>query len=164
MSAQLYKVDRSKFRRAVDELKQETWLGSRTWWPNYIYHFTDVKNAVNVLNLGFLYSRNDAIARNLIVQDSASSQIIHNTQENLTGYVRFYFRPLTPTAYMNEGFRPQAHLFQGAHCPVPIYFLFDLCEVIALKDTVFSDGSLARKEHRLGSVDILTFKFHKCVK
>lgn len=162
MSAQPYKPNRGQFRNVVDELQQQSWLGSRTWWPSFIYHFTDVKNAVNVLNLGFLYSRDEAIAQSLVVQDSASSRIIDNTQDGLTSYVRFYFRPLTPTAYMNEGFRPQSLLYQGAHCPVPVYFLFDLCEVIALNDASFSDGSLARKEHRLlySSDDFRSLPFH----
>ena len=149
MSDQTHKLNSPQFIEIVDKLRHQPWLGNRIWWTNYLYHFTDIKNAVSVLNAGFLYSRNDASDQNLIVQDSASPQIIDNTENTLTGYVRFYFRPLTPTAYMNEGFRPQPKLYQGAHCPVPIYFLFDLREVITLKDTSFSDGSLARRDHRI---------------
>ncbi len=149
MSNYKYKKDRSEFDKKVDELTRQWWLGNRTWWPKFVYHFTDIKNVVSILNVGFLYSRHDALHLKLIAEDSASSQIIENTQDMLTSYVRFYFRPLTPTAYMNEGFRPQPKLYQAAHCPVPVYLLFDMREVITLENTQFSDGSLARKEHNI---------------
>lgn len=147
MSKGLQKHDAVKFDEYLTVLKRDPWLGTRHWWPNFLFHFTDIKNAVSVLNAGFLYSRREADRQNLIVEDSASSQIIDHTESELTDFVRFYFRPLTPTAYMNEGIRPLNKLYQDAHCPVPVYFLFNLLDVITLKDTRFSTGSLARADH-----------------
>ena len=147
MSQGLQKRDAAKISEFLTVLKGAPWLGTRHWWPNFLFHFTDIKNAVSILNAGFLYARREAERQNLIVEDSASSQIIDHTERELTDFVRFYFRPLTPTAYMNEGIRPSHELYQDAHCPVPVYFLFNLLNVITLMDTRFSTGSLARADH-----------------
>lgn len=141
------KPDSSKIDHFLDQLKQQSWLGSRNWWVDYLFHFTDIKNAVNVLNRGFLYSRKEAIDKNLLIDDIASSRIIKQTKLTFTDHVRFYFRPLTPTAYQNEGFRPLNQLYQDAHCPVPVYLLFNLRKVLGRDDSKFSNGSLARHQH-----------------
>ena len=143
MSRDRRKPDFQKFLAFLDELKQESWLGNRKWWVDFLFHFTDIKNAVNILNSGFLFSRDEVERQRIDFADSASSQIIDQTDATLTDCVRFYFRPRTPTQYRNEGFRPLNQLFQGAHCPVPIYFLFDMREIISLNATRFSDGNLA---------------------
>ena len=149
MSRTRRKPDSQGFLTFLDELKQAPWIGNRKWWVDFLFHFTDIKNAVSVLNSGFLFSRDEVERRRIGFTDSASSEIIDRTDATLTDYVRFYFRPRTPTQYRNEGFRPLNQLFQGAHCPVPIYFLFDIREIISLNDTRFSNGSLARREHNL---------------
>lgn len=149
MSRARRKPDAQEFLAFLDELKQAPWIGNRKWWVDFLFHFTDIKNAVSVLNSGFLFSRDEVERRRIGFTDSASSEIIDRTDATLTDYVRFYFRPRTPTQYRNEGFRPLNQLFQGAHCPVPIYFLFDIREIISLNDTRFSSGSLARREHNL---------------
>lgn len=149
MTNGLLKADSAKFDGFLNTLKREPWIGTREWWPNFLFHFTDIKNAVSVLNAGFLYSRREAEQQNLIVEDSASTQIISHTESALTDFVRFYFRPLTPTAYKNEGFRPLHKRFHDAHCPVPVYFLFNLLSVITLKEASFSTGSLARADHSI---------------
>lgn len=146
MSKGQQKADSAKFDGIVNALKCKPWMGNRDWWTTFLFHFTDIKNAINVLNAGFLYSRSDAEQQDLIVEDSASSQIIGHTDSTYTYFVRFYFRPLTPTAYLNEGFRPSRMVFHDAHCPVPVYFLFNLLSVIKLKETRFSAGSLARAD------------------
>ena len=143
------KRDSAKIYAFLDELKLEPWLGNRKWWADYLFHFTDIKNAVSILNHGQLLSRELAIAKHLLIEDSASAQIVGQTESRLTGHARFYFRPLTPTAYRNEGIRPRETLYQGAHCPVPIYFLFDLRSIACLEDSKFSNGSLARHDHRI---------------
>jgi hypothetical protein len=38
-------------------------LGPLFWWPRFVYHFTDVHNAVNILKVGYLYSRAEAERR-----------------------------------------------------------------------------------------------------
>ena len=143
MSRARRKPDSQKFLAFLDELKQEPRIGNRKWWVDFLFHFTDIKNAVSILNSGFLFSRDEVERQRIDFADSASSEIIDQTDATLTDYVRFYFRPRTPTQYRNEGFRPLNQLFQGAHCPVPIYFLFDMGEIISLNATRFSDGNLA---------------------
>ncbi len=143
------KPESSKINRFLDQLKQQGWLRNRNWWVDYLFHFTDIKNAVNVLNQGFLYSRQAAIDKNLLKEDSASSQIIQQTVSDFTDHVRFYFKPLTPTAYHTEGFKPLNKLYHDAHCPVPIYFLFNFRKVLARVDSKFSSGSLASHHHEV---------------
>ncbi len=135
--------DSQKILTFLDELKRQPWIGNRKWWPDYLFHFTDIKNAVSVLNSGFLFSRAEAERQKILKENSASQQIISQTSAELTDHVRLYFRPHTPTTYHMEGFKPLNQLFQDAHCPVPVYFLFDMREVITLNNTRFSNGNLA---------------------
>lgn len=140
----------AKVETFLDNLKNADWLGaSRRWWPNFIYHFTDVRNAVSILEQGALFSRNESLRRGLMATDNASPQVIGQTEEQLKDYVRLYFRPRTPTQYRNEGFRPIRHYWQGAHCPVPVYFLFDSQTVLSLPKSHFSDGNLASHIHQI---------------
>ena len=138
------KPDAQKFLDFLDELKQATWLGNRKWWTKYIFHFTAVENAVKILKSGSLLSRKQVRITDSNFVDSASPEVIGQTDEKWIDYVRFYFRPRTPTLYHNEGFRPEASQNLNAHCPIPIYFLFDLQSIVTLADSEFSKGSLAR--------------------
>ncbi len=133
----------------LDHLKKQAWLGTRQWWLDYLFHFSDVRNVVSILNEGFLFSRNELQRRGLSWQDAASTEIIEQTDSGFIDYVRLYFRPLTPTAYRNEGFRPKPRQYQTAHCPVPVYLLFDHRAIITLDATRFSNGSLARQNHEV---------------
>lgn len=145
----MLKSDYRGFVDQLDFLSKREWLVSRQWWPNYLFHVTDIKNVVSILNEGFLWSRNELQMRNLTWHDAASSEIIEQTDSELIDYVRFYFRPLTPTAYRNEGFRPKSQLYHSAHCPVPVYLLFDHRNIISLDGTRFSNGSLARQGYQI---------------
>lgn len=129
----------------IDRLREEKWLAKdRRWWPDYVFHFTDIKNAIEVIRHGYLYSRVQAQKKGVLAIDSADPSIIRKTAPNLRDYVRFYFRPRTPTAYVVEGVRPKNQIkYGGAHCPVPVYFLFNFRKIIALKNTRFSGASLA---------------------
>jgi ssDNA thymidine ADP-ribosyltransferase, DarT len=114
------------------------------WVPKYLYHFTDVKNAAAILQSGELLSRNEAIQRNVMVHDNASSHVIEVTPPLHRDFARLYFRPRTPTQFHNEGIRPvAARTFDKAHCPVPVFLLFDLVETLALDGVMFSDGNMA---------------------
>ncbi len=137
------KRDAKRIIKHFNDLKQASWIGNRFWWPDFLFHFTDIKNAVSILNSGFMLSRNQLELLDRIWEDSASDEIIDRIDAQYTDYVRFYFRPLTPTAYRNEGFRPVHRLYHNAHCPVPVYFLFDLRQIITLEAARFSKGSLA---------------------
>ncbi|MDM8518793.1 DarT ssDNA thymidine ADP-ribosyltransferase family protein [Anaerolineales bacterium HSG6] len=122
-------------------------LGNLGWWPRYIYHFTDVQNAANILQNGHLYSRHKAQQLGLMTVDNASPTIIQQTSPEHYHYVRLYFRPRTPTQYRNEGIRPlNQRQYDGAHCPVPIFFCFDAFSLLAQPETLFSNGSMARPQ------------------
>lgn len=116
------------------------------WWPRFAYHYTDVENAASILSDGFIYSRNDAIESKRMKNDNASRQVINMTDDTITGKVRFYFRPLTPTQYHNEGFKhPEIRYRQDcyANVPVPVFFLFDLNELLVQPGVQFSEKSQA---------------------
>lgn len=119
-------------------------LGSLNWWPKFVYHFTDVQNAANILNINRLLCRNKADAQHQIIVDGASPTVIRHTKAQNKNYVRLYFRPLTPTQYSNEGIRPISERILDSHCPVPIFFCFDSFEVLSLDKTEFSNGNMGR--------------------
>ena len=116
------------------------------WWPRFAYHYTDVTNAVSILSSGYLYSRADASHLNLMRNDNASRQVIDMTSSGVASKVRFYFRPLTPTQYYNEGYKHQALRYdhdENANVPVPIFLLFDLEKLLSLPGVHFSETSQA---------------------
>jgi hypothetical protein len=139
------KQDAKEIRAHIDALKKAKWLGSaRIWWPSYLFHFTDIQNAVNILTMGELLSRVEAEASNQIVTNGASPEVISQTEDQWKDHVRLYFRPRTPTQFRNEGFRPVSQQeLGGAHCPVPIYLLFDSAAILSRQDALFSAGNLA---------------------
>ncbi len=119
---------------------------SVSWWPRYAFHYTDVTNALGILKEGIIYSRFDAIQKQLMSNDNASKQVIDMTYSGVTSSVRFYYRPLTPTQFHNEGYKHSMLRYCGdsnANVPVPIFFLFDLKSILCMKETMFSEQSLA---------------------
>ena len=140
------KPDARRIAQFLAELKDSNWLGTaRRWWPDYLFHFTDIQNAVAILKSDALFSRIEAQRRGLMGNDNASQEILGSTDVGWKDHVRLYFRPRTPTQANNEGFRPQEKRWQGAHCPVPIYFLFDSKSVLSRIDSQFADGNLASR-------------------
>lgn len=112
------------------------------WWPKFAYHYTDVTNAVSILDSGCLYSRANVDQLGLMHNDNASRQVIDMTQTEAISCVRFYFRPLTPTQYYNEGYKhPQLryHNDANANAPVPVFFLFDLPNLLSVPGVQFSE-------------------------
>lgn len=147
MSQITTKRDAELFRRRMAALRQRSRLGARRWWPYYLYHFADLQNVVSILTNGEILSRAMIGEEHREFNDSASPDIIDQTEERWKHYVRFYLRPRTPTLYRNEGFRPvERRVLGGAHCPAPVYLFFDFDEVICREDAAFSYGSLARPE------------------
>jgi len=138
------KADSQEIENLLDELSAQSWLkGSREKWSAYVYHFTDVRNAVEILKIGKLLCRAELNRRKGMVVDNASQIIIANTANYVHDYVRLYFRPQTPTQYHNEGIRPKAQRSLDSHCPVPVFFLFDAKEILTRAGSSFSDGNLA---------------------
>ena len=123
-----------------------------SWWPKYAYHFSDVTNIVNILASGMLYSRVRANQFGLMKNDNASSQVISMTETKAKAYVRFYFRPLTPTQYNNEGYKHAKLRYYGdenANVPVPVFLVFDLAKVLTTNGVCFSELTQAGGGSRL---------------
>lgn len=134
------KSDTASIRRTLSQRAEKINLGARQWWMKYAFHFTDVTNAVGILNQDRLWCRQEAVDRGLMQVENADRTVIAKRSEFTDGYARFYFRPRTPTQYHNEGARPpHQRKSHGAHCPVPIFFLFDLEELLVTEGTYFTN-------------------------
>lgn len=117
--------------------------GTQNWWTKSLFHFTDVTNAISVLNHGKIYSREKVIANGLMQNDNANDGVIALTSDEYKKYARLYFGPSTPTQKVNEGIKPKERISDNAHCPIPVMFIFDFKKVFLLNDTKFTDGNLA---------------------
>ena len=115
--------------------------GNRSFWPLWLFRSDHVENAAEILNSGLLLSRAAAETRNVIRVDSGSPQYVEQLSEPHRNLVRLYFRPRTPTQYVNEGIRPRASIQYGAHMPVPIYMLF-ASSLLADQGVSFTKGRL----------------------
>lgn len=128
-----------------------------SWWPMFAFHDTDVTNAVRILSVHKLYSRIDAEILGLMQNDNASRQVIDMTRTETFSNVRFYFRPLTPTQYHNEGFKLSSLRYDrdpNANIPVPVFFLFDLEKLLQMPGVQFSEkGQAGNGSKRCDSVD-----------
>lgn len=127
------------------------------WWPKYAYHYTDIENALLILDKHTIYSRTNAMNEGLMRNDNANTSIISTTGDAVD-YARFYFRPLTPTQYRNEGFKHpdfDYHQSYNANVPVPIFFVFDLCMMLeSTEGIVFSEmGQAGYGSPRRSSVE-----------
>lgn len=143
------KMEADRIKEHLQRLGGSPWLGpARRWWPKFLFHFSDLRNVVSILESGRLLPRSQCE----MAVDSASPQVIEQTDERWKQYVRFYFRPRTPTQFHNEGIRPVAQLGAlQAHCPMPVFLLFDAIDVLTREDTEFSRGSLATADSEVGS-------------
>ena len=136
------KTDAGRIEARLESLKAASWIGpARQWWPNFIFFFADLPNALRILQDGKLVCRNQA----QMVIDTGSEKVLSGTADQWKNYVRLYFRPRTPTQHQIEGFRPPGKLDTlGKHMPVPIFFLFDAKEILTRKTTKFSTGNLSQ--------------------
>lgn len=124
------------------------------WWARYAFHYTDISNAISILQTGKLYSRYNVEKEHLMRNDNASYQVINMTNSQAQSFVRFYFRPLTPTQYYNEGYKhPQLRydLGQNANVPVPIFFAFNLEKLLRDPKVQFSALGQAGKGSKIES-------------
>lgn len=139
------KPDADKIVAHLQKIKTEPWLEKRQhWWPDYLFHFTDITNAVEILKSGCILSRNALAKSGRGFCDGANRSVIDHTDTEKKDNVRLYFRPKTPTLHSNEGFRPIGAP-DTPHCPVPIFLLFDSREILSRADSEFSDGNIAKK-------------------
>ena len=106
----------------------------------YIYHFTHLFNAIEIIKSRKILSRHRAeghfanAAGNLVDRRSTAHD-----------FARFYFRPQTPTQFYNEclgwdsnlqtswgkSYYRQAQNLGLPKCPMPVFFKFDLAEVVS---------------------------------
>lgn len=135
------KPDAADFSTHIASLKKRFRPG-QAWWADYLFHFTEIHNAVSILKSEELLSRNEVLRQKINFVDSALSNVINMTNEKYKEYVRFYFRPKTPTLYLNEGIRPSLPV-NAPHCAVPVYFLFSSKDILSMQSSKFSNGNLA---------------------
>lgn len=123
---------------------------SRNWWPRYFYHFTDIQNALGIIDKGWIFGRQIAIKNELMQNDNASNSVISLSANGIKAYARLYFRPKTPTQFHNEGYKPESvrKLDINANCPVPIFFFLDAEKILCMDGIKFSEISCA------GSVEL----------
>lgn len=113
----------------------------------HIYHFTHFYNAIDVIRRRKILSRDRAEELGLLKYDSAGSVVFRSSKAHK--FARFYFRPCTPTQYYNEALGADSQLgsynWRGEwkskyptalgmklpKCPIPVFFVFDLDEVLA---------------------------------
>lgn len=159
------KPDSEDIKLFIDKLADENWLGSvRSHWVKYIFHHTDIRNAVAILKSGKLLCRRHLDETGGMIVDNASRPIISSTESNVKDYVRLYFRPRNPTQYRNEGVRPKDKQWEESHMPVPIFFLFDSKTILTRDDCQFSEGNLATlgiNGLRSTAKDLSSFDFKK---
>lgn len=126
----------------VDELARETWLDTtRQPWPHELYHFSDIRNIVGIIHSGKLYSRAECDRLGIAHVDSADREIISQHIDRTHAYARLYFRPRTPMLYRVEGIRSPDRVYNGAHCPVPVYLVFDSKAILTQFGVEFTDGN-----------------------
>lgn len=108
-------------------------------WSGYIYHFTNLPNAIKVLSSSSILSRDSALAKLDSFDDAAGSVV--GRRDVAHAYARFYFRPQTPTQFYNEELgQDQSSIYERTYgsalrlglpkCPVPVFFRFRLQEVL----------------------------------
>ncbi|CAF1034767.1 unnamed protein product [Didymodactylos carnosus] len=115
-------------------------------WKGYVYHYTHIENAVSIFKEGRLKCRNNVAN----FKDSAAYDVIEQTRREVKDYVRFYFRPLTPTQFTNEnlgGMKDTERFGNDPICPVPIFIKIPLSEIFRQTDIEWkvSLGNMARK-------------------
>lgn len=132
------------YRQIIEEQRLKL-NRSINWWPLYLYHFTDVHNAVSIIDKEYIFGRKLAYDENLMVSDNASASVIEITDETVLRYARLYMCPKTPTQFHNEGHKPESIRERGinANCPVPIFFFLDAEKTLSLDGVQFIEKGLA---------------------
>lgn len=126
-----YKEEHWMFKIMVNHLKNKYGFDG-------LYHFTDFSNLKSIFKSGYLMSRNECEQTNIQFTDSASRKIVNFTSMDIKECVRFYYRPKTPTLYVNEGIKLKKYMDNNPHLPIPVYLVFDE-ELIYLDTTMFTD-------------------------
>ncbi len=131
--------------------------GFQHWWPNFIFHYSDINNVASILKKNILYSRSMAASLECMINDNADKTVISGTNQDYQRYVRLYFGAKTPTQYQNEGILQDSNIRNNAHCPVPVFLLFDFVKILSRPDSCFSNGNIAATNPQIYS-DIFCLK------
>lgn len=152
------KRDSAQIKQFLADLLQASWLqrSERRLWPRFVFHYTALPNAISILKDGYIYARSNIEKSGKPFVSSGSNEVLINTDTFIKSCVRFYFRPKTPTQFWAEGIRSRTSLqrsrYSDAHCPVPVFFLFDSVDILTRTDCQFSDENLAgTSNHQLFS-------------
>ena len=128
----------------------------------YIYHFTHLFNAVDIIKNRQIMSRDRIRQVKSDFADAAGSVVSRSDKAH--PYARFYFRPKTPTQFYNEFLGSDSSLYIHGHsyysralamglpkCPIPVFFEFDLQEVLTKmpEKCYYSTGNLQADASRI---------------
>lgn len=125
------KRDAAAFRRHINELRQMPWLGSRYWWPYFLFTYGDMHDVARTLTEGAV--------RAPAARQGGSGGSSGSSSGRWDDSVRLFFRPRTPELWSAEGIRPAAQRRAESY-HMPVYLLFDLEAVICHPDARFSTG------------------------
>ncbi|MHB0858566.1 MAG: DarT ssDNA thymidine ADP-ribosyltransferase family protein [Anaerolineae bacterium] len=140
--------EEEQIRQFLTEIRRKLGLArdERRSWPEFVYHYTDITNVRSILSAQRLLSRTRAEDSGCLEHSSGSTAELKVTGDQIRDSVRLYFRPKTPTQYHAEGVKSLTTLalakYKDAHCPVPIFLLFDAARILSRPDCSFSDGTL----------------------
>lgn len=142
-------------------------------YGGYVYHFTHIENAVDIIRNSSIKSRNSAN-----IKADAAGTVVH-LRDDAHEYARFYFRPKTPTQFYNEflGKRPndgynkgqirvswyeKARALGHPKCPIPIFFRFNMQEVLFAKgvDCRISNGNMQTSSTSFGKIAAMIDRFN----
>lgn len=146
-------------------------------WAGYVYHFTHLTNALEIIKSRKIASRNLAL-KEANFSDAAGSVV--NRRHDAHDYARFYFRPQTPTQFYNEclgkDHESGSYGWTKDHygnweqvwksdfdkalklglpkCPIPVFFKFSIAEIFnnQLEKCYISNGNLQTNWARIGTV------------
>jgi hypothetical protein len=126
---------------------EETLAGSsyphRRHWPSRLFHHSPLENAVRILLEGVIRSRRDP--GNALPRNIAGRGVI-DIRDDAHNFVRFYFRPKTPTQFHIEGIRkPEECEEFGFQAPILIMLIFGAREILTKEGTMFSAENMQRR-------------------
>ncbi len=136
-------TDKLEFLESFQTALKNNVNGTQKWWTKSLFHFTDISNALSIIESEAIFSREKADRLNVMKNDNANDNVIAITDGIHKKYARLYFGPSTPTQYSNEGIKPNETIINNAHCPIPIMFIFDFIKVFMHENVEFTDGNLA---------------------
>lgn len=164
----LNKINNSSILKFLDKIEEQS-----SYWKGYIYHFSHIDNAVEIIKSRKIQSRNLAS-----IKGDAAGSVVHR-RDDAHNYARFYFRPQTPTQFYNEflgkdindGYNSKFNGWVSWYeksrelgfpkCPIPIFFKFSLKEVLVKRNHIccVSNGNMQTSSTKFGSIENMIDKF-----